>query len=558
MKRFLAAFLAIVICIITMISAGAYDFPRDTVIHEFNSQLYLRKRSAAEKWDGRTALRENTYYYTTKSVTVSQNITLPEGSTLEVRAPLKITNKAKLTVCGDLIIDYSGKVNPYSGTLAVKDSGYVHCFGGISVSKNGSLDVKGQLFVMDKGSLSVKGTVNVASDGCIVSAGAYKRYSTAKITGEIQSAGNITDELSQALEGISDSERVFVNFCFYDPETMKNTTIDGKNLLEVSLEIQDKYSVPAMISYALFNEENGSYKEFAAASKVRTNEFTRWLKTNFGGSKGFKRYLSNDYFSSIAPNPAYADKKAVIPSDNKYIVSEEYLKLFRLRTELAETLDKALYEELSGFGFEELCIINPLENGHGIFAAELTKSQINSLSADSRFLFLSVNDKKTIIKGTDKLYISNGSGGYLNASDWNRIAEEYGGTVCVVSKGDVIPGGSGASDKAYERVAAYTDITWNAGNGTWYNTAEAGIFNISLFSRNQHDGLYSFCGYWNDIYAANRNVTENYILNSCVQRGLFGDCYVYHCVTLSSAEELEALAADENVLLIIEEQAELE
>ena len=56
----------------------------------------------------------------------------------------------------------------------------------------------------------------------------------------------------------------------------------------------------------------------------------------------------------------------------------------------------------------------------------------------------------------------------------------------------------------------------------------------------------------------NHSVTKNFVLDNCLTYGLINDSYVYHSVTVSSAAELEKLIADENVLLIIEEQAEQE
>lgn len=109
--------------------------------------------------------------------------------------------------------------------------------------------------------------------------------------------------------------------------------------------------------------------------------------------------MSNDYFSNIIPNPAFENKSAENPSDNKYIVSDDYRSMFSLRTEIAYKLNKALYDELAVLGFKDLCIRNPLKNGYGAFSAELTKAQIESLSDDSRFLFQSVNDGKSMISG---------------------------------------------------------------------------------------------------------------------------------------------------------------
>ena len=92
-------------------------------------------------------------------------------------------------------------------------------------------------------------------------------------------------------------------------------------------------------------------------------QFLRYLKTNFGGSKGYRRYLSNDYFSNIIPNPAFENNSAENPSDNKYIGSDDYRSMCSLRTEIAYKLNQALYDELTVLGFNELYIRNTLKNG---------------------------------------------------------------------------------------------------------------------------------------------------------------------------------------------------
>ena len=558
MKRIYALIVALLLCATTAIPAGAYDFGTKEGIHLYNSHSFTRKKTPAVKWNGKTEFEEGTYYYTTTPVTISRDVTLPENSTLEIRKTLKITNGAKLTVLGDLLVDYDAKVNPVSGTLTVGKIGYIHDYGALAISKNGRLEVDGHVYVMVPGSLSVKGIVNVSVDGCAVYAGSFKKYSGAKVNGNITAAVNVTEQLSEELSGLSEDEKICVDFLFYDSETAKKTTVDGKNILDISLEIQEKYAIPAAISHALFDDEGGNYKEYKALADRRTDVFLRYLKTNFGSSKGYKRYLTNDYFSNILQNSSFENKDADNPSDNKYVVSEEYRKMFSLRTDIAQKLNHALYDELTGLGFEGLCIRNPLKNGYGAFSAELSKAQINSFSSDSRFLFQSVNDGKTMVSGMDKLYISNGSKKNLGVSDWNKITKLYGGTLCVVTTDDVISGGSKATDDAYEHISCYTDVKWNKDLGTWYSHSEAGICQTELFFRTQFKGIYSFDDFWSELRNANHSVNKNFVLDSCLMYGLFNDCYVYHMVTVSSPEELEMLATDENVLLIIEEQAEQE
>ena len=124
MKRLYSLILALLLCIINAVPVGAYDFSMNEVIHQYNSHAFTRKNTPAVKWNGKTELKENSYYYTTSGVTISRDVTLPENSTLEIRKTLKITNGAKLTVLGDLLVDYDGKVNPVNGTLTVGKSGY--------------------------------------------------------------------------------------------------------------------------------------------------------------------------------------------------------------------------------------------------------------------------------------------------------------------------------------------------------------------------------------------------------------------------------------------------
>lgn len=314
----------------------------------------------------------------------------------------------------------------------------------------------------------------------------------------------------------------------------------------------------AVISHVLFDDEGGSYKEYKDLSDKRTDVFLRYLKTNFGGSKGYRRYLSNDYFSNIIPNPAFENNSAENPSDNKYIVSDDYRSMFSLRTEIAYKLNQALYDELTVLGFNELYIRNTLKNGYGAFSAELTKAQIELLSDDSRFLFQSVNDGKSMISGTDKLYVSNGNKKKLGVSDWTKITSLYEDALCVVTANDVDSGGATATDDVYERISRYTYVKWSKDSGTMYSHSASGYFNTELFYRTQFNGLCSFDGFWEELRDANHSVTKNFVLDNCLTYGLINDSYVYHSVTVSSAAELEKLIADENVLLIIEEQAEQE
>ena len=163
-----------------------------------------------------------------------------------------------------------------------------------------------------------------------------------------------------------------------------------------------------------------------------------------------------------------------------------------------------------------------------------------------------------MISGADKLYVSNGNKKKLGVSDWNKITSLYGNTLCVVTANDVVSGGVAATDDVYERISCYTDVKWSKDSGTIYSHSASGYFNTELFYRTQFNGLYSFEGFWEELRNVNHSVTKNFVLDNCLTYGLFNDSYVYRSVTVSSAAELEKLIADENVLLIIEEQAEQE
>ncbi len=551
MKRIISMLLALILVFGVQYPTEAYDYDTTVTNNErthMKSANYAHKGTPAIKWNGKTDFEENRYYYTTSSVTIKRDIALPENSTLEVRKPLKILNGAELTINGDLIVDYDGKVNAYDGVLSVGALGYVHCYGCVAVSKQGGLNADGKIFVMDSGSLAVKGYANISENARVINGGTFKKYSSAKIDGGITRAKNITDELAAALGSVSNDEKVFVRFSFYDTDIMKNASVHGKNLLDVSLEIQDNFALPAYASNIFFDGDSGSYKEFNTFASTATNALIRWMKTNFGSPAGFKKYLSGDYFSNIILNPAYANANAEVPSDHKYIMSDKYQELFRIRLELADKLNAAFSEELKKLGFESVCVMNPLKNGYGMFCAELTKTQIQSLSEDRRFLFLSLNDKKTFVNDTDKMYVSDSYGGKLGLFDWDKIIEEYDGYFAAAAKDDVVSG-SMASDKAYEIIDSYTDVNWDIDFGATYDEGRAGEVPFDLFDKYFYNGVYGFHGFWDDLNSANHSVNKNYIIND---NQYFLDSYVYHVVKILSPEELETLANDENVILISE------
>ena len=544
MKRFITLLMALIIALTAAIPTGAYDFPANTETYLVNDHKFLNENSAAVKWNGRTALKENTYYYTTTSVTVSKDMTLPKSSTLEIRKPLKLTKGAELTVKGNVVIDYDGKLNPYKGTLTVKEGAYIHCYGALAISKGGTMNTEGLVLLHDAASLALKGKVNILGNGEVINSGSMKQYQTAKVNGEIIVPDNITELLSEHLDGNSDNEKICVDFMFYDTRVMERTKLDGMNFLDATLKVQNSFSIPYLISEQVFGGEIGSYKKLAAQLSEKSTPALRWLKTNYGSARGFKKYLAGDFFKNISDNPAYGNENTSVPSDNRYVLSDEFTKLMNTRSKLAEMLNDALYKELTEkFGFEALTQRNRLEYGYGVFSAEITKSDIIKLSKDERFMFLSINDGSYYVDGHDKLFTTDANDGYA---------------VSVVLSEDIISGGSIASDKAYSAIDKYTDVIWNDDLGAWYDTGAAGTMRISFFSDHDYNGMYRFHSFTDDLYHANHSVSKNYLYKQCRSWGLIEDCMVYHRVDISSEDDIAKLAASEDVLYIFDEQMTIE
>lgn len=55
------------------------------------------------------------------------------------------------------------------------------------------------------------------------------------MNGNITAAVNVTDQLSEELSEFSENEKICVNFLFYDSETARNTTVDGKTFWKYPL-----------------------------------------------------------------------------------------------------------------------------------------------------------------------------------------------------------------------------------------------------------------------------------------------------------------------------------
>lgn len=541
MKKFISILISCILMFSLTISVGAYDKAGDRWYGLFD---YTFKWSSAVQWDGKTAFKENTYYYTTRTVTVSKDFTLPANSTLEVRKPLKITQNAELKILGELLVNYGGKVNPLSGTLTVAQSGGVDCFGGISVSKNGILNVDGSVFVYEAGSFAAKGRVSVSESGKIACGGSYKEYSGCEVTGAVFKPTNITDSLSEKLSELSDSDKLRVDFLFYDSDTMRGVTLDGTDMLDIQFRIQNDYLIPYNMAWYFSRYLSdypgylvkGSYKQLKNMLLQKTSPELRYIETNYGSVAKFENYLSNPFFSNIEKNPAYANTHTEVPSDNKYLISEDYKKMLESQWQLAENLNTAFLQQLSdSFNIEELSERNTALYGFGRFSGIMSKSDIMSLNGDKRFLFICVNDGSGYIDGKDKLdYHLEDIKYHLESDGWASLS--------VHTK--LLPYGSVNSDEAYRMIADYTKIIWDVTNyGECYDASAAGTDSVSLFARFRN-GIYSFHGFYDDVKSINADV--NLDLFNSYSTG----CTFYHMVRITSIDELKALAADDEILYI--------
>lgn len=546
MKKLISILISCILMFSLTISVGAYDKAGD---RWYASSDYTFKWSSAVQWDGKTAFKEDTYYYTTKTVTISKDFTLPANSTLEIRKPLKITKNAEFKILGELLVNYGGKVNPLSGTLTVAQSGGVDCFGSISVSKNGRLNVDGTVFVYEAGAFAAKGRVSVSESGKIACGGSYKEYPGCEITGAIFKPTNITDSLSEKLSELSDSDKLRVDFLFYDSDTMREITIDGMDMLDIHLKVQNDYVIP--YSRAQYFSDylsdypgymvKGSYKQLKNMLLQKTSPELRYIETNYGSPAEFENYLSNPFFSNIEKNPAYANTHTDVPSDNKYLISEDYRKMLETRYQLAENLNVAFLKQLSeSFGIEEVCERNTAIYGFGRFSGIMSKSDIMSLSGDKRFLFICVNDGSGYIEGKDKLDYPMEQIGYdLESDGWSSLS--------VHTK--LLPYGSVNSDEAYRLIADYTKIIWDVTNyGECYDASTAGTDGFYLFA-GLSGGIYSFHGFYDDVKAINADLNLDLFRNY----GAGMPCTFYHWVIITSIDELKALAADDDILYISEQ-----
>lgn len=96
---------------------------------------------------------------------------------------------------------------------------------------------------MVPGSLSVKGIVSVSADGRAVYAGSFKKYPGAKLNGNITAAVNVTEHLSEELSGFLKTKDM-CQLPFYDSETARNTTVDGKTFWKYPLRYKKNMRSP--------------------------------------------------------------------------------------------------------------------------------------------------------------------------------------------------------------------------------------------------------------------------------------------------------------------------
>lgn len=64
------------------------------------------------------------------------------------------------------------------------------------------------------------------------------------MNGNITAAVNVTDQLSEELSEFSENEKICVNFLFYDSETARNTTVDGKTFWKYPLRYKKNMRSP--------------------------------------------------------------------------------------------------------------------------------------------------------------------------------------------------------------------------------------------------------------------------------------------------------------------------
>ena len=145
--------------------------------------------SGYTKWDGKTALADNTNYYIDSQVKIKSGFNLPSGSRLVIcpNAELLIYSGAKLNIRGSMIVETDAKVT-VSGTLSLYSGGSFECYGYIGGTKSSVINISSE-FIMRSGSKAVlSGAVKIYSSGVFLNYGetSLTANSVTKVTGEWQ------------------------------------------------------------------------------------------------------------------------------------------------------------------------------------------------------------------------------------------------------------------------------------------------------------------------------------------------------------------------------------
>lgn len=543
MKKLVPLLLALVMMLTAAIPLGAAYSGNDYTQSVLSNIVY---KTPAVKWSGNTVMKPDTYYYTTANVYVNSDFVLPEGSVLDVRkSTLRIKSGATLTINGELIIDYKGKVNPYKGSLVVSENGCLNCYGKLAVSQNGNLNVNGEAVIYDGGSLTIKGTVIASDTGRIINCGKTEQYKGAKINADIENPLNITNALEAELADKSDDVTVNVLFNYYDSAVMESTTLNGMNYLDLAIKLQNELYIPMAASEQLFDGGKGSRRLLSALLNKQSTPLLRYMKTKYGSSKTYAEFTRNSYFTNVSLNKNYdAASSAEL---NFYTLSKAYNAILDARIELAGKLNEnLLFSLINDCKITDAQAQNIYMNGYGVFSAKLTKKQIYSLSADSRFLFLSTVDENTVFDGTDRLYLANGFGGNFSLDELDAYFDEYGKSVSVVLKGDICKPNK-FSNEVTNSILKYTEFNTEDFGYSYYDTGIAGYRSVKEFGESVY-GMFGFHSFTDDLMNCNGNINLNRIYVSTAT-GVSN--YVYHLVAIETANDIKALIADENVVLIL-------
>lgn len=151
-KKTTAFILSAVIMAGASAAASAQDIPQletVSVVQELGA-------SAAKTWNGKTELQAGKKYVLKKSVTVSGDVTIPEGTTLTLKkgAKLTVAKSGSLTVDGKLTMK-AGSTLTVNGTLTTAKGSTISASGKIKFGKNkANVTLGGKLTVNKSGSVS--------------------------------------------------------------------------------------------------------------------------------------------------------------------------------------------------------------------------------------------------------------------------------------------------------------------------------------------------------------------------------------------------------------------